>query len=93
MQIALIAHDGKKEELLTLVAERLPILSSARLIATDTTGGLIEENFPCATSTASRSRPTRPPPLSASRRSPRARGSRPDISRAAGLAASASLRG
>jgi methylglyoxal synthase len=46
LQIALIAHDGKKDELLALVGERLAFLRDARLIATETTGGLIEGNFP-----------------------------------------------
>jgi methylglyoxal synthase len=45
IQIALIAHDGKKEELLTLVGEQLSVLTDARLVATETTGRLIEEHF------------------------------------------------
>ncbi len=50
MQIALIAHDGKKDELLALVSDRLPLLRDAHLIATDTTGRLIEESFALETS-------------------------------------------
>lgn len=46
LQIALIAHDGKKDELLTLIGGRVAFLRDARLIATETTGGLIEDNFP-----------------------------------------------
>jgi methylglyoxal synthase len=45
-QIALIAHDGKKDELLALVGEWLPLFREASLIATDSTGALIEDNFP-----------------------------------------------
>ena len=45
IQIALIAHDGKKAEMLTLVGEQLPVLTDARLVATETTGRLIEEHF------------------------------------------------
>jgi methylglyoxal synthase len=45
-QIALIANDGKKDELLALVGERLALLRSARLVATESTGALIEDNFP-----------------------------------------------
>ena len=44
-QIALIAHDGKKDELLELVGEQIGVLRDAGLIATETTGRLIEENF------------------------------------------------
>lgn len=46
IQIALIAHDGTKDDLLTLVGEQLPLLSKASLVATETTGRLIEANFP-----------------------------------------------
>jgi methylglyoxal synthase len=46
LQIALIAHDGKKNELLTLIGGQFAFLRDARLIATETTGGLIEDNFP-----------------------------------------------
>ena len=45
IQVALIAHDGKKEELLSFVAEQLRVLRRVRLIATETTGRLIEERF------------------------------------------------
>ena len=45
LQIALIAHDGKKDELLTLVGEQLPLLRTASLVATETTGRLIEGQF------------------------------------------------
>jgi methylglyoxal synthase len=46
LRIALIAHDGKKDELLALVGERLSLLRDVRLIATKTTGRLLEEHFP-----------------------------------------------
>ena len=51
LQIALVAHDGKKDELLELVGGRLELLREARLYATETTGRLIEERHglePCA---------------------------------------------
>ena len=44
-KVALIAHDGKKDELRALVAEQLPVLRRVQLIATATTGKLIEEEF------------------------------------------------
>ncbi len=42
-RIALIAHDGTKDEMLDLVESRRHALASARLVATDTTGGLISD--------------------------------------------------
>jgi len=44
-KVALIAHDGKKDELRSLVAEQLPVLRRVQLIATETTGKLIEKEF------------------------------------------------
>jgi methylglyoxal synthase len=44
-QIALIANNGKKDELLTLVGDRLALLRCARLVATESTGALIEDTF------------------------------------------------
>jgi methylglyoxal synthase len=44
-QIALIAHDGKKRELLELVGEHQTLLRGASLIATETTGRLLEETY------------------------------------------------
>jgi methylglyoxal synthase len=45
VQVALIAHDGKKDELRTLVAGQLQVLRRVRLIATESTGRLIGEEF------------------------------------------------
>ena len=45
LQVALIAHDGKKDELRALVADQLSVLRRVQLIATDTTGRLVEEEF------------------------------------------------
>ena len=44
-RIALIAHDGKKEELMTFVASQLPLLKRSRLFATESTGQLLKEKF------------------------------------------------
>jgi len=43
LQIALVAHDGRKEELLTWVKYNAALLSKHHLYATGTTGRLIEE--------------------------------------------------
>ncbi len=43
LQIALVAHDGRKEELLTWVKFNAGLLSQHHLYATGTTGRLIEE--------------------------------------------------
>lgn len=42
---ALIAHDGKKQELLSLLRFRLDTLRAERLVATDTTGRLVAEEL------------------------------------------------
>lgn len=42
--IALIAHDRKKEEMLTFVKDHLHILRDYNLLATATTGRIIREN-------------------------------------------------
>ena len=42
-RIALIAYDGKKEELMTFVASQLPLLKRSRLFATESTGQLLRE--------------------------------------------------
>lgn len=44
--IALIAHDRKKQEMLTFVQNHLDILSLHNLIATATTGRIINEKTP-----------------------------------------------
>lgn len=44
-QTALIAHDGKKRELLALLGPRVGMLRGESLIATETTGGIVEEAF------------------------------------------------
>jgi methylglyoxal synthase len=41
--IALVAHDGKKSELVSFVTENLQTLSKYNLVATNTTGKIIEE--------------------------------------------------
>jgi methylglyoxal synthase len=43
--IALIAHDGKKDELAEVVRRHLPRLDGAPLVATETTGHLLSERF------------------------------------------------
>lgn len=43
--IALIAHDKKKQEMLDFVKEHLPIFTEYHLIATATTGHLINEHL------------------------------------------------
>jgi methylglyoxal synthase len=42
--VALIAHDGKKEAMAAFVEKHKARLSSAPLVATSTTGGVIERN-------------------------------------------------
>ncbi len=44
LTIALIAHDRKKEEMLAFVQEHRELLADRRLIATATTGRIINEN-------------------------------------------------
>jgi methylglyoxal synthase len=44
-RIALIAHDGKKEELLELVHDHVLVLRDERLVTTNTTGRLIADRF------------------------------------------------
>lgn len=43
--IALVAHDHKKDELISWVKKHKEILSQHRLIATGTTGKLIEQEL------------------------------------------------
>jgi methylglyoxal synthase len=43
--IALVAHDNKKEELITWVKDNQDILKQHRLVSTGTTGKLIEEKL------------------------------------------------
>jgi len=42
MKIALIAHDGKKNEMVALAAEFGPFLQTCQLMATGTTGGRLQ---------------------------------------------------
>ncbi len=42
-RIALIAHDGKKAEMVAFVKDHKDVLSDMEIIATGTTGGLIEK--------------------------------------------------
>jgi methylglyoxal synthase len=44
-RIALVAHDGAKTAMLGLVERHLDALRSSRLVATATTGGLLNERF------------------------------------------------
>lgn len=44
-RIALVAHDGAKAAMLDLVERHLTALRSSRLVATATTGGLLEDRF------------------------------------------------
>lgn len=43
LTIALIAHDGKKAEMVAFILKNKPLLSNARLCATGTTGGHITD--------------------------------------------------
>jgi methylglyoxal synthase len=43
MRLALIAHDGKKDAMIALAAEFLPLLRRCELIATGTTGTRLKE--------------------------------------------------
>lgn len=43
MQIALIAHDGKKVDMVSFVLQNKPYLKDLRIFATGTTGGHIEK--------------------------------------------------
>ncbi len=45
MNLALIAHDGKKNDMLQLAAEFLPYLQSCTLMATGTTGGRLQREL------------------------------------------------
>ncbi len=42
MHIALVAHDGKKEDMVALATEFAPLLKSHTLLATGTTGGRLQ---------------------------------------------------
>ncbi len=44
-RLALIAHDHKKDSMLALAAEFLPLLQSCRLMATGTTGGRLRREL------------------------------------------------
>lgn len=46
MRIALIAHDEKKDDLVTFAAAHCDFLSDCELVATGTTGGRIAEAIP-----------------------------------------------
>ena len=45
LRIALIAHDGKKEEMLDLVRCYLDVVAECEIVATGTTGALVSEEF------------------------------------------------
>lgn len=55
--IALVAHDAKKEALVSWVGKYLDIFQNARLFSTGTTGGLLLDNFPDLTLTRLKSGP------------------------------------
>src|SRR5688572_13860001 len=42
--IALIAHDGKKDEMIAFAVRHREVLAKFSLIATGTTGGMVQEN-------------------------------------------------
>ena len=44
-RIALVAHDGAKDAMLDLVARHEGLLRASRLVATATTGGLLNDRF------------------------------------------------
>lgn len=44
MTIAIIAHDGKKAEMVQFLLDQKPILKEARLVATGTTGSHVEKS-------------------------------------------------
>ena len=44
-RIALVAHDGAKQAMLDLVARHEVLLRDSRLVATATTGGLLNDHF------------------------------------------------
>ena len=45
MNIALIAHDHKKDDIVALAADFLPFLNTCRLMATGTTGGRLQREL------------------------------------------------
>ena len=45
MNLALIAHDRKKDDIVALAAEFLPFFNSCRLMATGTTGGRLQNEL------------------------------------------------
>jgi methylglyoxal synthase len=42
MKIAIIAHDGKKADMVTFLLDHKPLLQNVQLVATGTTGGYVE---------------------------------------------------
>jgi len=45
MKLALIAHDGKKNDMVALAADFLPFLQTCTLMATGTTGGRLQREL------------------------------------------------
>ena len=45
MKLALIAHDGKKNDMVALATEFLPFLQTCTLLATGTTGGRLQREL------------------------------------------------
>ncbi|TVR85413.1 MAG: methylglyoxal synthase [Saprospirales bacterium] len=42
MRVAIIAHDGKKADMVSFLLNYKPVLNKVELVATNTTGGLVE---------------------------------------------------
>lgn len=46
LSLALVAHDQKKDDLVTFVGEHVSLFSTCHLVATGTTGGRILDRYP-----------------------------------------------
>lgn len=45
IRIALVAHNGRKDQMLTFAGQHLNVLSRFQIVATSTTGGILEEKL------------------------------------------------
>ena len=45
IRIALVAHNGRKDQMLTFAGQHLDVLSRFQIVATSTTGGILEEQL------------------------------------------------
>ncbi len=45
IHIALVAHNGRKDQMLTFAGQHLNVLSRFQIVATSTTGGILEEKL------------------------------------------------